>query len=111
MTEKEFISTLYPVLNKLRDYYAPKIIKEQKIIDKLIENDLDASNYFDVNTGKYVDYYEKIKILDREWDKQRDNIIKNARRIAKEKGIIILPDLPNSGLPDGVIDCWGSHTR
>jgi hypothetical protein len=111
MTEKEFISTLYPVLNKLRDYYAPKILEEQKIIDKLTENDLDPSNHFNVNTGKYVDYYDKINILNKEWDKQRNNIIRNARRMAREKGILVIPDLQNNGLPDGVIDCWGSYTR
>jgi len=109
MTEKEFMNTLYPVLNKLRDYYAPKILKERKIINRLIDNDIDPSNHFNVNTGKYIDYYENIKIIEKEWDKQRENIIKNARRLAHEKGIIILSNIPF--LDDDIIDCWGSYSR
>jgi regulator of RNase E activity RraB len=112
MTEKEFIKSLYSLLNILMDFYSPKILKEREIIGRLLENNVDPSNYFDLNRGIYIDYFENIKIIENEWGKQRDNLILNARKTAKEKGIVIIQqDITRSGLPEGVIDCWGNYTN
>ena len=98
------MATLEPVLAKLRDYYKPKIRKASELKIELIENNIDPTRYFDTNKGEYINYVELVDRLSREWHDERKKIIDNAKKLAKEKGVVIMPEIE---FPRPGRGCWG----